>query len=217
MFFYGGRQGMQIKKDYIRDSIISVAQDEFIDKGYLDASMRSIAKTVGVSVSNVYNYFSNKDKLFSCIVKPVCDTIDIALNDMEQKNNLTDNGNMYLDLHDEDIEKLSEFIDRNRNILKLLVFKSYGSSYEKYKEDLTERYTELSLIYLGRAEAVEGHINCRISGFCLHNIASMLFNMVTEILMHDVSYNDMVIFIKEMLVFISRGYEGIKQCSLIEE
>ena len=205
---------MQIKKDHIRDRIINAAQNEFVEKGYQSASMRNIAKVVGVSVSNVYNYFSNKDKLFSYIVKPITDTIDKSLNDLKQNNNIASNNN-YLNLDIDSIEKIARFIDKNREILRLLEFQSYGSSYEKYKEELTEKYTEISLKYLGRSVETEGHMYCRISGFCIHNIASMLFNMITEILMHDISYDDMVIFIQEMLIFISRGYDGLKECNFL--
>ena len=56
---------MQIKKEEIENAIIAAAKAEFMDKGYKDASLRSIAKKSGVSLSNIYNYFKSKDMLFS--------------------------------------------------------------------------------------------------------------------------------------------------------
>ena len=55
---------MQIQKDNIRKKILEVARSEFIAKGFKDTSMRTIAKKGEVNLSNIYNYFSNKDEIF---------------------------------------------------------------------------------------------------------------------------------------------------------
>ncbi len=59
---------MQTLKDEIRDEILSAARDEFRSRGFSGASMQRIAGRAGLSVSNIYNYFSGKEALFSQIV-----------------------------------------------------------------------------------------------------------------------------------------------------
>lgn len=54
---------MQVKKDYIRDSILKAALDEFSSKGYSTATMSSVADRCGISKSNLYRYFSSKDEI----------------------------------------------------------------------------------------------------------------------------------------------------------
>ena len=54
---------MQVQKDYIRDSILKAALDEFSSKGYRTATMSSIAECCGISKSNLYRYFSSKDEI----------------------------------------------------------------------------------------------------------------------------------------------------------
>lgn len=54
---------MQVQKDYIRDSILASALDEFSSKGYRTATMSSIAERCGISKSNLYRYFSSKDEI----------------------------------------------------------------------------------------------------------------------------------------------------------
>lgn len=54
---------MQIQKDYIREKILAAALDEFSSKGYRTATMSSIAECCGISKSNLYRYFSSKDKI----------------------------------------------------------------------------------------------------------------------------------------------------------
>jgi TetR/AcrR family transcriptional regulator of autoinduction and epiphytic fitness len=49
--------------------ILSAAQEEFKEKGFLGASMDSLAKKAKVSKRTVYNHFPSKDVLFHNIVK----------------------------------------------------------------------------------------------------------------------------------------------------
>ena len=59
---------MQIKKDYTREQIVTVAKRVFLRKGFAKASMRDVAKGAGIGLSNIYNYFNSKDEIFRYIV-----------------------------------------------------------------------------------------------------------------------------------------------------
>ena len=63
---------MQFLKGDIQEGILKAAEEVFLEKGYKDASMREIASRAGVTVSNIYHYFTNKDEIFRTILKPVC-------------------------------------------------------------------------------------------------------------------------------------------------
>jgi len=43
---------MQILKDEIREAILNTALNEFYEKGFLDASIKKIAKASGICVGN---------------------------------------------------------------------------------------------------------------------------------------------------------------------
>lgn len=55
---------MQVLKEDIRGRILTVASQQFGQKGYSKTSIREIAELAGISVGNIYNYFTNKDELF---------------------------------------------------------------------------------------------------------------------------------------------------------
>ncbi|MEW9121265.1 MAG: TetR/AcrR family transcriptional regulator [Thermotaleaceae bacterium] len=61
---------MQFLKDEVRSTIHQCALKEFYEKGYNDASMRSIAERVGMTVGNLYRYFPNKEDLFYQVISP---------------------------------------------------------------------------------------------------------------------------------------------------
>lgn len=58
---------MQVLKEDIRNKIISVAENMFYQNGFKQTSMRQIAKEVGISVSNLYLYYKNKEAIFFAI------------------------------------------------------------------------------------------------------------------------------------------------------
>ena len=52
------------------EKIQQAALAEFLDKGFLGASLRQIVKNAGVTTGAFYGYFSSKEALFASIVEP---------------------------------------------------------------------------------------------------------------------------------------------------
>ena len=46
-----------------------------MEKGYNDASVRSIAKQAGLTTGAIFRYFPDKESLFAALVSPVADHI----------------------------------------------------------------------------------------------------------------------------------------------
>ena len=129
---------MQILKDEIREKIENAAIEVFLEKGFSGASMQNVAARAGVSVSNIYNYFESKEKLFATIVDPV----NIQLNQLLEKLMQHETGKSF-----EDRDFIEGFIQtiavgigmlikKNRRQLLLIFDKSYGTKYEHTKEKL---------------------------------------------------------------------------------
>lgn len=70
---------MQIKKDEVRLKILEIATDEFMKKGYENASMRVIAQKSNTTLGNIYHYYSNKEKLLDVILIPTIENIETML------------------------------------------------------------------------------------------------------------------------------------------
>ena len=125
---------MQIQKTDIRKVILEVSKREFIEHGFKDASMRTIAKKSGVSLSNIYNYFKNKDEIFTHIL-----SVPVSL--LNKVNNIFDD-EYFLDIENIRNEKIKQlkftystkFICNYRDELNLLLFKAHGSSLQNFKD-----------------------------------------------------------------------------------
>ena len=63
-----------------RKKVIEVAARElFIKQGFHATSMRDIAKSAGISMGNVYNYFPTKEAIFESIVDQYQSVVDLKL------------------------------------------------------------------------------------------------------------------------------------------
>ncbi|KRA59474.1 TetR family transcriptional regulator [Caulobacter sp. Root655] len=62
----------RLDRDARREAILDVARDVFLEEGYANASMSTIAARVGGSKGTLYNYFKNKEQLFAAYVVRHC-------------------------------------------------------------------------------------------------------------------------------------------------
>ena len=60
---------MQVLKDEIRKKILYTAENMFFERGFQQTTMRNIAELVGISVSNLYLYYDNKEAIFADVVE----------------------------------------------------------------------------------------------------------------------------------------------------
>lgn len=70
---------MQIKKEEVRLKILEMAEDEFLKKGYENASMRRIARKAHTTQGNIYHYFHNKEMLLEEILLSAIEHIECMM------------------------------------------------------------------------------------------------------------------------------------------
>lgn len=76
----------QTLKEDVRQSIIEAAKQEFLEKGYKGANMRSIAAKANMTVGNLYRYYKNKEDINLSIVAPTFKAIDTAIKALNKDN-----------------------------------------------------------------------------------------------------------------------------------
>jgi AcrR family transcriptional regulator len=123
---------MQVLKDEMRKRIFEAAIKEFSDKGFVNASMRDIAKGAGMTVGNLYRYFKDKEALFYNVVGPAYESLmKLVKKSIEIVNRSFDNS--FFEFLAEQILKIS----KEHKIELLILFEgSTGTKYERAKEDM---------------------------------------------------------------------------------
>ena len=200
---------MQILKEDIRRSILTVARKEFAEKGYAKASMRHIASMVGVRVGNLYNYFASKDELFRAILSPVIDVLYTMLSNHHTDQNVKS-------MLDEDylarsVREYCSLLEGHRTLMKILLFKAQGSSLEHFKSEFTDRATEQVRQWIKCNEEANKDMRINISDFMIHLHTVGMFTMMEEILMHKIKQKDLQQVIDEYVKIEIFGWQRMFQ------
>lgn len=121
---------MQVLKDEIRNKILTVAENMFYENGFKETTTRGIAKEVGISVSNLYLYYQNKEDIF------------YAVTDGFYKY-FTKGMEIFFEHHDRDNKMGSDISNYIKKIIKtdqkkfvIITDKSQGTKYEGFKEQI---------------------------------------------------------------------------------
>ncbi|MEF9922164.1 MAG: TetR/AcrR family transcriptional regulator [Anaerovoracaceae bacterium] len=119
---------MQIQKAEIKNRITNSAIESFLTLGYEKASMRRIASDAGITVGNIYSYFSNKEELFDTIVLPTVEQIKgLILMKLSTNNRITKQSAM------EATNQIMNTILTNHQVFLILMDGAKGSKYENIK------------------------------------------------------------------------------------
>jgi len=199
---------MKVLKDDIYKSILNEARKEFMKKGFKDTSMRKIAKNANVGLSNIYNYFRNKDEIYSAIVKPAKEAIFTFITEgNSEKNyefcNMSESGHF-----DADVMAYIEMIEKYKEEYRLLFYHSHGSSFSNFRNELTDHMSKVSFNYMGvekqhNAEAKE------ISPFFIHIMASWAVSILGEVVIHKLEKQKIRDFFWEYLRFQHAGWKEL--------
>ncbi len=200
---------MQIQKDNIRKLILDVARTEFLCMGFKNTSMRSIAQKADVGLSNIYNYFKNKDEIFCELLSGLLRAIDLVMEEHNSPDYIS------IDIFSSDeymrtqIDMFVELIESYKEDFDLLLFKSAGSSLENYRNEITDIHTQKGIEYIALMKEKYPEINGNISEFFIHTMSSWWISIISELVMHDLSHKALEDFIGEYVEFVTAGWEKV--------
>jgi AcrR family transcriptional regulator len=200
---------MQIQKDSIRQTILNEAEKQFLEKGYKGTSMRTIAANSGVILSNIYNYFKSKDEIFRELLSGVLSAIEYTM----EEHNSPDYISIDIFSSDEYMRKQIDMfvglIENYKEEFNLLLFKSAGSSLENFREEIIERHTQTGKEYIALMKTKYPEINGDVSPFFIHVMSSWWVSIVAELVMHDLSHDELELFIREFMEYGTAGWKKI--------
>ena len=201
---------MQTQKNNIRYTVLKTARREFLQKGFKDASMRTIAKQSGVTLSNIYNYFKSKDDIFNTVLKPLLKAFEQLSENHNSGSYLTIDVFTMKHYQHKMINEYMVILKKFKPELKLLLFYASGSSLENYRDIITERQTQTGLEYMQLMKEKYPHINTDISTFFIHTMSSWWLSLIGEIVMHDeLTKTETEKFLREYVAFGTAGWKKV--------
>lgn len=191
--------------------ILEVGKKEFLKKGFKDASLRGIVKEAGFTQGAFYGYYPDKEALFTALVS---DVADVLVEHFKQAQELyfdlieAENTKISRELSVEHLHMFVNYIYDHFDVFKLVICCAEGTKYEHYIHDLVELDVAVTKKYY-KLLAEAGKIEGEVSDDLHHMITSAYFTAVFETVVHDMSREKAMEYIKELAVFFNSGWEGI--------
>ena len=155
-----------LKGEATKRHLLELARDEFLKKGYSEASVRNIAKTAGLTTGAIFRYYPDKAALFDALVAEAADNLmaqfkaaQEAHYDLIPAEKTTKSRELSTDYLNYFINYIYDHFDA----FKLVVCCAEGTRYANYIHDLVElevAQTELyydKLRQLGKLEGTVSH------------------------------------------------------------
>ena len=193
------------------EKIQQAALTEFLDKGFLSASLRQIVKNAGVTTGAFYGYFSCKEALFASIVEPhaaalmgrfmEAQTSFAGRPEAEQPEHMGEDSESCLDW-------MVDYICQNREPVKLLLCRAEGTGYESFVHNMVEVEVEYTVSYMEVLRRLGRRVPTLSRSLC-HIIASGMFNGLFEVVIHDMPYEQALRDVKQLRAVLYCRMAGI--------
>ena len=202
---------MKFKDEEAVGQILECAKEEFMQKGFADASMRTIAEKAGFTTGMLYSRFADKNELFSALVKEGADKLYSYFADVQEEFAEFPAAQQVTEMQTYTSGKMRTVLDiiyEYFDTFKLIVCHSAGSSYERYidrmieyETDSTERFMRVLQKNGTSVKTVRRDIN--------HMLASALFNGVFEVVAHDFPKEDAMEYVDAVCEFFYAGWDKL--------
>lgn len=199
---------MEERSNPTLESLQQAAMQEFLDKGFLGASLRQIVKNAGVTTGAFYGYFSSKEALFAALVEPHAAALmgrfmeaQISFAELPESEQPE---HMGIDSSD-CIHWMVEYICAHREPVKLLICRAEGTSYEHFVHNMVEVEVESTLRYTEVLRRLGRNVP-EISPSLCHIIASGMFNGLFEIVIHDMPRDQALRDVEQFRDFYTGGW-----------
>lgn len=193
------------------DRILTAAKREFLEKGFLNASLRNIVKSAGVTTGAFYRYYDSKEALFAALVGEQADYIlslfHRTIDDFEK----LPGGAQTEQMNDASIECLYLMLDYvydNYDSFKLLIGCAQGTSYESFVHQLVTKEVDSTYAYMQTLTDM-GFTVEPLPKNLVHIISSGYFAGIFETVVHDMPKEEAKEHVRQLHRFHSAGWSEL--------
>jgi len=176
-------------KSLSHERVRKAIKEEFLEKGFEDASIRSIGARAGMTSAGLYRHYADKEAMFDAMVEPLIDQIKSwTKNHTAKKYTLVDGGAADNTLFGETfVDMVREVILPRRDEFILLMSRSGGTKYENFIHDYVKG-TQKEFLGAIRYLKEKGYQTTELGEEELHMLLSAYLTACFEPIIHD--YDD---------------------------
>lgn len=190
-----------------KKKILDSAMAEFLDKGFMNASLRTIAANAGLTTGAMYRHFKDKDALFCALVDDAIEfaTKAVMMGDVSHHMNLdTLASKEHFEEENRQTNELLNYMFDNFDAYTLLLTKAAGSTHEHFQEEICDLYTKnceqlFNWLFKNKISSR------KIDKMSAHFIASTVINAFMEIITHRMTKKAALQYIENIVAFTRYG------------
>lgn len=196
-----------------KQKLLVSAKKEFMEKGYMKASLRNICKNAGVTTGALYFFFQDKEDLFGSLVREPLETLYRFMNEhyVSEMDYVIENIKEMGDFEEdrEAMEKIIRFMYHYREEFLLLIEKSQGSCYENF----ADRFIDVSQKHY----RIMADRYCtwfqkpRVDDYSVHWISHVQIDVFIHMLTHEPLVEEALKHSETIMKFLLAGWLGLFQ------
>lgn len=195
----------------VAERIIAAAKREFLDKGYVDASLRTIAAEADTSTNSIYVRFGDKEGLFSAIVEPaLSEMIERFIHIQEQFHQMTlrEQAERMPQYADGGTSELIDYMYAHLDEFRLLLDASYGTRFHNFVDVLVRVEVEYTYKYM-EAGGYPEKCGDAVTEKLLHIVTTSRFESLFEIIRHGMSREEASEYVELLSRYHRTGFLAI--------
>lgn len=208
---------MPLKQDNQNDNretrkhLLECAKKEFLEKGYMKASLRNICKEAGVTTGALYFFFKDKEDLLAALVEEPLRQLYEVMEEHYAAEMRNEDQVAQLELADDgDLEASREIIRRmyaNRDTFLLLLTKSQGSRFETWLEEVVDISEQQYRRLCDMVTNATG--KPRIDDYMTHWMAHIMVDTFVHLFLHETEESVALKHVDALTRYLIRGWMGM--------
>ena len=195
----------------VYERIIAAAKQEFLENGYKDASLRTIAAAADTSTNSIYVRFGDKEGLFSAIVEPVLNEMTERFLKIQEKFHGMDRESQMErmpEYADGGTAELVDYMYQHLDEFRLLLDASYGTRFHNFVDELVRIEVEYTYKYM---EIAGYPIKCgsAMTEKLLHIVTTSRFESIFEVIRHGMSREEAAEYIELLSRYHRQGFLAV--------
>ena len=178
----------------VGERILACAKEEFLEKGYTDASLRTIAAAAETSTNSIYVRFGDKEGLFSAIVEPVLSEMVERFLKIQETFHHMDRAAQAArmpEYADGGTAELVGYMYDHLDEFRLLLDASYGTRFHNFVDQLVRIEVEYTYKYM-ETVGYPAQFGDALTEKLLHIVTTSRFESIFEVIRHGMSREEYI-------------------------
>ena len=194
-----------------RQRFLSIAKQEFLEHGFLAASLRGIAKKAELTLGAFYRYYPTKGALFDALVEEPANEVMALFKNAQVEFTRIPAERQFDELSGfvgDGYERMISLMCDHAEAFKLVFCKSEGTSWARYLDELVAIEDEGTANFMRSYCALHPGFQA-IDPRLTHILSTTLFEGIVQVFDHDMPKSDAMTFACRLREFYTAGWQKL--------